>query len=293
MTSEPFIDTHVHFWDHAVPGLRWPWLEPGFTYHDVRGTEALDAPRYTAEEFTGEAAGAGTEGVVHVQAVDGVDDLARETEWLQGMADRSNLPSAIVGSCVVTAPDAPALLARHARYARFAGVRDITAMRYLDADGAAPALDALAAGQRSFEARRHHDEFEVLDEIAARWPTLTVVLSHACLPRRREASDRRAWTSAAQRLARHSNIVCKISAVAGASDPDWTIATIRPWIEACIDVFGPSRCMFGTNWPIDRLHATYLQLVEAYREVIADLDGDSRRLLLAGTARRVYGIPIA
>ncbi|MBI5087628.1 MAG: amidohydrolase family protein [Actinobacteria bacterium] len=287
---DDFIDTHVHFWDHSVEGLHWPWLEAGFSHRNVAGTEQLDAPRYTTAEFRAESAGAGVAGMVHVQAVDGVADLARETEWLQGLADRSGLPSAIVGSCIVTAPDAVALLERHARFPRFVGVRDITAAKHLDATEAAPALDRLAAAGRSFEARRHHAQFDVLDEIAARWPDLTVVLSHACLPAERTESERAAWTEAARALARRPNVVCKISAVAGASDPNWTVASIRPWILGCIDTFGPDRCMFGTNWPIDRLHGTYLDVVAAYREVTADLSDSDRHAVLAGTASRVYAI---
>ncbi|MGD9999295.1 MAG: amidohydrolase [Ilumatobacteraceae bacterium] len=290
--TEDLIDTHVHFWDHSVEGLRWRWLEPGFSHRKVSGTAALDAPRYTVPEFLDESRGAGVAAMVHVQAVDEVPDLARETEWLQGLSDQHGMPNAIVGSCVVTAPDAVDLLERHDRFDRFVGVRDITASKHLDADEAAPALDVLAAAARSFEARRHHTQFAVLDEIAARWPDLVVVLSHACLPLERNDAERAAWSDAATALARRPNVVCKISAVAGASDPNWTVGSIRPWILGCIDAFGPDRCMFGTNWPIDRMHGRYVDVVAAYREVIADLTAAERLAVLSGTAARVYRIPL-
>jgi predicted TIM-barrel fold metal-dependent hydrolase len=167
-------------------------------------------------------------------------------------------------------------------------VRDITSSRHLDPDAAAPALDELAALGLSIEARREHHGFAVLGEIARRWPALTVVLSHACLPLERNDGSRREWIAAASVLAREPNVVCKISAVAGASDPTWTVETIRPWIAACFDVFGPDRCLFGTNWPVDRLFGTYEQLVTAYREVAADLDRDGREAVFHGTASRVY-----
>jgi predicted TIM-barrel fold metal-dependent hydrolase len=85
-------------------------------------------------------------------------------------------------------------------------------------------------------------------------------------------------------------VVAKISAVAGASDPLWTVASIRPWILGCLETFGPDRCMLGTNWPIDRLFGTYVAVVGAYREVIAELTGDEQQAVLSGTARRVYRI---
>lgn len=286
----PFVDTHVHFWDHAVEGLHWPWLEPGFSHRKNTDMATLDAPRYTAPEFAAEAAGTGVGGVVHIQAIDGVDDYAVETAWLQAMADEHGEPSAMVGSCKVHEPDAVAVIERHARYQRCAGVRDITTSKRLDADVAAPALGALATRRWSFEARRHHDDFDVLEEIAGRWPDLTVILSHACLPLERTEDDRRAWAEAARRLSPHDNIVCKISAVAGASDPDWTVESIRPWVLGCIETFGADRCMLGTNWPVDRLFGSYPDLVAAYRRIVGELDDAEQDDVLHRTARRVYAI---
>jgi predicted TIM-barrel fold metal-dependent hydrolase len=286
--SEPFLDTHVHFWDHSVKELRWPWLEPGFSRGLLQGTEFLDAPRYTPPEFLAESAGSGVGGVVHVQAAAGIADPVAETAWLQGLADRHGLPTGIVGSCTLSEPDAAALVHRHANYSSFCGVRDITAERTLDPDQGAGALDDLAGMGLSIEARRSYSSLGVLADIAARWPTLIVVLSHGCLPADRSTASRRAWVSAARRLARQENVVCKISAVAGLADPDWTVGSIRPWILACVEVFGPARCMLGSNWPIDRLVGRYTQLVDAYRTVLAELDPTDRAALFHRTATRVY-----
>lgn len=286
----PFVDTHVHFWDHAIDGLHWPWLEPGFSHRKNTAMASLDAPRYTAPEFLAEVAGAGVAGVVHIQAIDGVDDYAVETAWLQAMADEHDEPSAIIGSCKVHEPDACAVVERHAHHERCVGVRDITTSSRLDPEVAAPALAALAARRWSFEARRHHEDFDVFDEIAGRYTDLTLVLSHACLPLERTEAERRAWTKAARQLASHDNVVCKISAVAGASDPDWTVESIRPWVLGCIETFGADRCMLGTNWPVDRLFGSYSDLVAAYREITGELSDSEQDDLLFGTARRVYGI---
>lgn len=286
----PFIDTHVHFWDHDVDGLHWPWLEPGFSHRKNTDMATLDAPRYTAPEFLAEADGAGVGGIVHIQAIDGVEDYAVETAWLQGMSDRLGEPRAMIASCKVHERDTVDVLARHARHPRCVGVRDISTSKRLDADVASAALSDIADRHWSFEARRHHDDFAVFEEIATRWPDLTLVMSHGCLPLERTEADRRAWAESAKRLVSHQNIVCKISAVAGASDPDWTIESIRPWILGCIDVFGPDRCMFGTNWPVDRLFGSYVDVVAAYREVVVELSESDQDALLFGTAQRVYDI---
>lgn len=291
MTDEPFVDVHVHFWDHAEPGLHWPWLEPGFTHRALVDTHTLDAPRYIAPEFRAEAEGAGVGGLVHTQAVGTIDDPSLETAWLQRVADEHGLPSAIVGSCVLSSPGAGDLLRRHATYDRLRGVRDITSSKSLDADASAAALDVADELGLGVELRRAPADFAVLDEIAGRWPGITLTLSHACLPLERTEADRREWEAALRLVARHPNVACKISAVAGASDPHWTIDSIRPWILTCVDVFGPDRCMLGTNWPVDRLFGTYVDLVAAYREVVAELAPAERAAVLGGTARRLYRLP--
>ena len=57
MADEPFVDTHIHFFDKSYDGLRWAWLEPGFSFRKWSFDEAIDSPRYTPPEFRAEADG--------------------------------------------------------------------------------------------------------------------------------------------------------------------------------------------------------------------------------------------
>jgi predicted TIM-barrel fold metal-dependent hydrolase len=93
-----------------------------------------------------------------------------------------------------------------------------------------------------------------------------------------------------RRLAERPNVVCKISTVVGASQPECSVDLVRPWVLGCIDAFGPDRCVMGTNFPVDRPYSTMLQLVDVYRASIAELDASERAAVLAGTTRRVYDI---
>ena len=70
-------------------------------------------------------------------------------------------------------------------------------------------------------------------------------------------------------VAEAPNVVCKISGL-GMRDHDWTVASNRRWVLTCIDIFGPARCVFGTNWPVDKLFSSYEVLIDAYTELIAD-----------------------
>jgi predicted TIM-barrel fold metal-dependent hydrolase len=288
VSDEPFIDAHIHFWDQSVDGLQWAWLRSGFSFRRWDASDELDAPRYTPPEFRDEAAGTGLAGAVHLHCAHPIADPVRETEWLEAVADEHGMPEAIVGACLLGRPDAADVLRRHVTHRRVRGVRDWESLTHLEVDEIAAAMDVAAALGLSIELRRAHDEFAVLDEIAARWPSVTITLSHACLPLERSTHEFLDWSAAMRRLARHENVMCKISAVAGASDPDWTPASIRPWILACVEHFGAERCMLGSNFPVDRLFGSYRSLIDAYREVTAELDPAERAALFHGTAERVY-----
>jgi predicted TIM-barrel fold metal-dependent hydrolase len=294
MADEPFIDTHIHFWDHSVDGLEWAWLRSGFKFRRWEGSEVLDAPRYVTPEFHAEAAGTGLVAAVHVHCAHPIADPVSETQWLEAVANEYGSPEGIVGGCLLGRPDAAGVLRRHAAHPRVRGVRDWESGTHLVVAELAPAMDVAADLGLSIELRRAHDEFAVLDEIAARWPSVTIALSHACLPLERSPADLAEWSAAMRRLAARPNVVCKISAVAGASDPDWTPSSIRPWVLSCIENFGPERCMFGSNFPVDRLFATYRTLIDGYREATAELAPDERSAVFHRTAQRVYRLePVA
>jgi len=288
VSDDRLIDTHVHFWDKSVPGLQWSWLDAGFTFRHWSASASLDAPRFSVPEYTSEATGCNVAELVHGHSADPIDDPAVETAWLESVADRYAAPAAIVGKCSLAAADASAVLRRHLRHGRFRGVRDPDALRHLDADEISAAMEVCAEHALSVEVRRDHSQFEVLHEVSARWPQVTLALSHACLPLQRTAQQRGEWLAAMRELAVRPNVVVKISAVAGASDPQWTIDSIRPWILGCVETFGADRCMFGTNWPVDRQFGTLVALIDAYRAVIAELTPAERSAVLHRTAGRVY-----
>jgi predicted TIM-barrel fold metal-dependent hydrolase len=153
-------------------------------------------------------------------------------------------------------------------------------------------MDALAEIGASIEVRRHHAEFDAIDALAARWPSVTVLLSHACLPLDRTPDQLAEWSAAMRDLARRPNVACKISTVVGASQPEPSVAVVRPWILACVEAFGADRCMLGSNFPIDRPFCTYPQLVDVYRASIAELAEAERLAVLSGTANRLYGLDL-
>jgi predicted TIM-barrel fold metal-dependent hydrolase len=287
----PFVDTHVHFWDHGEADLHWPYLVPGFPHPRLKDMHRLDAPRFGPDELRAEAGDVPLAAIVHVQSAQEAWPGA-ETAWLQRLADDGGWPHAIVARVRLAAADAAVFLPTHAAHPRFRGVRDLSAEKDLGGDELLAGWDVLADLGGSVELMVPHERFAEVAGVARHRRDGVVVLGHAGLPVQRDAAYLRAWSAALQVLASEPNVVCKVSALASGSDPDWTVESIRPWVLGCIDAFGPDRCMFASNWPIDRLFGTYERLVDAYDEITSGLTAGERAAVFGETARRVYRIEV-
>jgi predicted TIM-barrel fold metal-dependent hydrolase len=288
--AEPFIDAHVHFWDHSISGLRWHWLEPTWVHPRLGRLPELDRPRYSVAEFRDETDGLGVIGIVHIQAVAPDCDPVEETAWLTRVAASSGWPLAIVGACRLAADDAAQILDHHAEYPLYRGIRDYGAGAEIDTPAFERGVAALAERSGSLEIMVAWPQFPSVLRIARNHPELVVVLGHAGLPQERTDEYFSHWSAGLRELATAPNIICKISTLGGSGDPSYTADTIRRWLLACVDAFGVERCMLASNWPIDSLFGTYDHLLAAYRTIADDLPAADRTALFSGTARRIYRI---
>lgn len=289
MIPDSFVDPHVHFWDHSRQDLSWPFLEPGFEHPRLGDMHRLDAPRFTGAELREEAGDVPLEKAVHIQCAR-EDRPGAEVAWLQELSDGTGWPHAIVTRCRLAGSGAAAVLGRHASFPGFRGVRDTEAGTDLASDAFLRGWEHLAGLGGSLEVMVSYEQFADVVATARHRPEATVVLGHAGLPVRRDEAYFSAWAAALEDVARQPNVVCKISALASGADPHWSVESIRPWVRTCIETFGAARCMFATNWPIDRLFGSYPALVGAYAAITDDVDAAERADLFAKTAERVYRI---
>lgn len=159
----------------------------------------------------------------------------------------------------------------------------------------------------------YHPQLADLGAVAAANPDLVIVLNHCGTPilggpyRSRQAEVRAEWRADMRLLARHPNIYCKLGALparfpkAPMTDPTGTppppdsarVAEIwGPWILDCIETFGPSRCMFESNFPVHKNWLSYPVLWNAFKRITAGASATEKRDLFAATAARVYRIPL-
>lgn len=92
-------------------------------------------------------------------------------------------------------------------------------------------------------------------------------------------------------LGRRPNVFCKLSGMVTEADPRaWTRATLEPYAEAVLEAFGPSRVMFGSDWPVCLVGVAYGQWLATVRELCGGLSEPEREMILGATARRAYGL---
>jgi L-fuconolactonase len=123
-----------------------------------------------------------------------------------------------------------------------------------------------------------------------RCPNTRFVLDH-CGNGDVQAEDRAKWEADILDMARRDNVICKISGiVVGAKADTWTAADLAPVILHCTNAFGPERIVFGSDWPVCTLKATYKQWFDALMTIIDDWSDIEKRKLLHDNAVEFYGL---
>ncbi|MFP5342263.1 MAG: amidohydrolase family protein [Candidatus Limnocylindria bacterium] len=291
--SIPFIETHHHLWDRAR--FHYDWLtDPGWEGHNalLGDYKMIRTDIGLPWRFFKEFYGANVIKSVHVEAAYAGPDALEETVWLEEVGKEYGFPHALVVFCDIEADGAEAKLDQHlAASERVRGVR--IRAHPQDGGGAAFKTGYQALGKRGLSYELNASPGVLLSgrDVAAAYPDTQVILGHAGFPVQRDDDYFQLWKSEISELAQVEHVSAKVSGF-GMADNRWTIDSIRPWVLHMIEAFGPERIMFGTNWPVDILYATYLEQTDAYRLIIAEA-GFSRAEqegMLYRNAERLYRI---
>jgi predicted TIM-barrel fold metal-dependent hydrolase len=291
------VDAHHHLWD--LEAVRYPWLMA----RGVRrffGDPSPIQQDYLVDDFRADAGDYVIDASVHIQVGVAEGDEVRETAWLQETAERDGLPSAIVAFVELEQPDAMDIVEQHRAFSRVRGMRQIVGRS--DEEDAKTGSGKLITDPRwrehlaaigdlglSFDLQLTPGQVPAVAEVLATVPGTRVALCHCGSPWDQTPSGLESWRRGIQLLAELPQISLKISGL-GMFDHDWTVDSIQPIVEACIDAFGPERAMFGSNFPVDRLHADFATVWGAYETITAGLSAADRRLLFSDTARTFYRI---
>jgi predicted TIM-barrel fold metal-dependent hydrolase len=232
---------------------------------------------------------------------DPADPIA-ETHWLQGIAEAEHFPQGIVAAAQLDHPAIAEVLAAQARFPNVRGIRHIInwhrdpAKTYVQRANLLtdPLWNAGFAQLRdyslSFDLQLYPSQMAEAANLAARHPETAIILNHAGMPVDRDEDGLAQWRGGMKQLAAQPNVSVKISGL-GMVDWHWTTETLRPFVLDTIVIFGPRRCMFASNFPVDSLYSDFDTLFDAFDTIVADFTDAERRALFAENARRIYSLP--
>jgi predicted TIM-barrel fold metal-dependent hydrolase len=296
--SLPFVDAHVHFW--ALDRIRYPWLTPPFADDGPNGSVEAIARDYGLADYRVDLAGWDVRGIVHVDA--GADPVQAidETAWLQGMANETGLPSAIVAFADLADPDLDAVLAAHAAHPNVRGIRHIVnwhpdprrtyGPRDVTQDAAWQAGYArLADHGLSFDLQAYPGQFPALARLIERHPAIPVMVNHAGMMIPGEEAE---WRAGMRMLAAIPHVAVKLSGFGFTRRP-FDAGRARAAILSAVDWFGTDRVMFASDAPTDKLFGEIGVQLAACADAVADFTECERRAMFAGNADRLYRLGLS
>ncbi|MEA2628031.1 MAG: L-fuconolactonase, partial [Chloroflexota bacterium] len=128
-------------------------------------------------------------------------------------------------------------------------------------------------------------------QLVRRLPEVPFVIDHMAKPRIADGPSDPEWERAMAPFSDCANVTCKLSGmVTEASPTGWTVDDLRPYVRRALGWFGAERCIFGSDWPVCLMAATYEQVVEAMRDLTSDLKPEQQEAVFGGNAVRVYGL---
>ena len=284
MPGSPRIDAHHHLWRLADRPQTW-----------LDGPDTARIRRdFTPADLLAETSAAGIDRTILVQVLPDLDETA---EFL-ALAGGSDLVAAVVGWADLTsgalAEDLAGLRAGPGGD-KLAGIRHLVQGEpdpaWLNRSDVRRGLRAVAEAGLVYDLLTLPHQLPAAIDTVRALPELTFVLDHLSKPPIASGA-REPWASLLRQLAAEPNVSCKLSGMVTEADRDrWRIEDLRPYAETVLDAFGPDRVMFGTDWPVCLLAASYAEVCEAADQLTARLSPQERADVFGGTAVRAYRLP--
>ncbi len=288
------VDAHHHIWrQRDLPWLVGPMLPRIFgPYEPIRRD-------YPIAEYLADIAGSGVTKSVYVQANWAPAEAEMEVAWVQAVADETGWPHGIVGYADLSAADVRPALERLMKYPLIRGVRmqlhwhENPQYRFARAPDVVDDLAfrrnfaALADYGLSFDLQVFAPQMTGAARLAADFPKTTFILQHAGMLESLSDAGRREWRTGMTRLSEQPNVFAKLSGL-GTFIHRNDAAHIAWIVNETVRMFGANRCLFGSNFPIEKLWTDYPSLIGAYRAAVARYAEAEQADILGGVAERVY-----
>jgi L-fuconolactonase len=307
--SPGMLDAHVHLWDLTVRDQ--PWIPPGspirraFALPDLQTAlvdtpvtgvilvQALNTPAETADLLAHACPTASLDPARQADP-DRQADPARHADQARQAdpARQAGLVRGVVGWADLAAPDFAAGLDRLQSTGWLVGLRhqalaEPDPAAWLARPEVARGLTVLEAAGLPFDLMIRPAHFAAARQVARDHPGLQFVLDHLGKPPI-AAGGLGPWAAALRALAAEPNVACKLSGLQTIASADWTYRDLAPYIDVALEAFGPSRLLFGSDWPVSSQAASYSTVCDVARTACSALSRDEQTAVLAANARAIY-----
>ena len=292
--EQKIIDTHHHLWDPT--SQKYDWL--------IEPNNAQLNKKYLIEDLVKDFNSLKIDKSVHVQAEINTDEMIYETKWLQEISDNNQgFPNAIIGFVDFMDSEVEKKLQQHLNFSNFRGIRQIlkfdknntkashAKIDYLNQDVWLKNFSLLQKYNLSFDLLILVSQTENAVKLIKKYPNVLFIINHSLSPLKFDNESLEDWRKKIKLLSDHENIIIKLSGF-GEFNPSWTEETIKPLILYSIDKFGIDRCMFGTNFPVDKFLSSsiYTDYWNSYYNIVKNFSSNENNKLFYINAEKYYKI---
>ena len=302
MDNIKIVDAHHHLWDLNNKDTKYSWLmvTEGEAFF---GDYAAIRKNYLLEDYIEDTKSQNIIKSVHVQAEHDDDKPVNETAWLQNLADThsSKLPNAIVAFADFSKNNVSEIFDAHQEYKNTRGIRQILSYNKDEPKYSHATEDFMKNStwvenfkyirnrNLSFDIQIYKHQMEDAVNLANKYNDVLFILNHTGEPCYQSKEYIESWEQNMKQLAKCENVVAKISGL-GMFDPNWTIDSTRIFVEKTIQIFGIERCMFASNFPVDKIFNSFDTYWNSFKEITKNYSENDKKLLFSSNAEKYYRI---
>ncbi len=273
------IDTHHHLWNYNSTEFDWIDDDMALIRRSFLPYDLVSTLLYTEVEK-----------VVTVQARQSLE----ETDWLLYLASQYTIMAGVVGWLPLADNNIPQILEKYSENKWLKGLRHVVQgepdPEFILGKDFNRGISLLKQYDLVYDILIFEHQLPETIRFVDRHPGQRFVLDHIAKPRIR-AGELKPWAENIRELARRENVSCKISGmVTEANYKKWSEEQLKPYFDVVTGAFGPSRLMFGSDWPVCLVATTYRKWTDLVKKVISEFDPMDQDLILHGNAERIYKI---
>jgi L-fucono-1,5-lactonase len=276
------IDSHQHFWKYDPARDGW-----------INDEMFLLRRDFLPEDLERETDSNGVDGSIAVQA----DQSEDETLFHLRLAENNKRIAGVVGWVDLCSPWIRERLQFFSQFEKLCGFRHIAQSepdeRFLLRSEFLRGIAALHEFGFTYDILIYPKQLPAAIELASRFPEQPFVVDHLAKPEIK-AGRREPWARHIRNIAQNANVYCKLSGLVTEADwHEWKSEDFRPYLDAVFEAFGPDRLMFGSDWPVCLLAASYRQVKQIIEDYVQAQEPAHKENIFGGNAIRFYGLKAA